>query len=71
MKKLILALRSRLQKPTIFLKWNPIDIHTNSYGNFVGKLWQANIYAQFILNPYAITSYYTPYLTKVDKNITQ
>lgn len=44
---------------------------TNSYGNFVGKLWQANTYAQFILNPYVMASYYTPYLTKVNKNITQ
>jgi hypothetical protein len=26
----ILALRSRLQKPTIFLKWNPKDILTNA-----------------------------------------
>jgi hypothetical protein len=44
----ILALRSRLQKPTIFLKWNLKDIHTNANGRFVGKLWQANIDAQFI-----------------------
>jgi hypothetical protein len=35
----ILALRFRLQRPTILLKWNPIDICTNSYGKFVNKLW--------------------------------
>jgi hypothetical protein len=68
MKKLILALKSRLQKPTTFLKWNSIDICTDSYENFVGKL---NTNVQFILNPYVVASYYIPYLNKVDKNITQ
>jgi len=65
------ALRFKLQKPIIFLKWNLMDIHTNSYGKFVGKLWQANINAQFILDPYAIASYCTSYLIKIDKNVTQ
>jgi hypothetical protein len=27
----ILVLKSRLQKPAIFCKWNPIDRCTNSY----------------------------------------
>ncbi len=62
-KNYMLALRSKLQKLIIFLKQNLIDIHTNSYGKFVGKLWQENIDAQFILDPYAIASYYTSYLT--------
>jgi len=35
----ILALRFRLQRPTILLKWYLIDICTNSYGEFVDKLW--------------------------------
>jgi hypothetical protein len=38
-KTYILELRSRLQKHTILLKWNPIDIHINSYGKFVDKFW--------------------------------
>jgi len=33
-------------------------------------LWEANINAQFILDPYA-TSYYTSYLTKVNKIVDQ
>jgi hypothetical protein len=70
-KNYMLALRSKLQKPIIFIKRNPIDIHTNSYGKFVSKLWQANSDAQFIIDPYAIASYYTSYLTKIDKNVTQ
>jgi hypothetical protein len=67
----IFTLRSRLQKPTIFLKWNPNDIRTNAYKRFVVKLWQANINAQLILDPYVATSYCTSYLTKVNKNVTQ
>jgi hypothetical protein len=33
----ILTLRFRLEKLIIFFKWNPIDIHTNSYEKNVGK----------------------------------
>jgi hypothetical protein len=62
-KNYMLALRSKLQNPIIFFKQNPIDIHTNSYGEFISKLWQANTNAQFILDPYAIASYCTSYLT--------
>jgi hypothetical protein len=39
----ILALRSKLQKPTIFLKWNIKNINTNAYGKFIGGLWEENI----------------------------
>jgi hypothetical protein len=39
----ILALRSKLQKPTIFLKQNLKNIHANTYGRFIDELWEANI----------------------------
>jgi hypothetical protein len=42
-KTYILALRSKLQKPTVFLKRNLKNIHTNAYGRFIGELWEANI----------------------------
>jgi len=67
----ILALCSTLQKPTLFLKRKPNDIQTNVYGKHVGPLWEANIDAQFILDPSTVISYCTSYLTKVDKSITQ
>jgi hypothetical protein len=47
----ILALCSTIQKPKLFSKWKPNDIWTNVYGNHVGSLWEANIDAQFILDP--------------------
>jgi hypothetical protein len=37
-KTYILAFRSKLQKPTIFLKRNPKNIHKNAYGRFIGAL---------------------------------
>jgi hypothetical protein len=63
----LLALWSTLQKPTLFLKCKPCDIHTNSFNIHVRPSWEANTYVQYILDPYAIISYYTSYLIKVDK----
>ncbi len=33
-------------------------------------MWFANIDIQFILDPYATITYYTSYVTKIDKSIT-
>jgi hypothetical protein len=67
----ILALCSTLQKPTLFLKRKANDIQTNVYGRHAKPLWEPNIDAQFILDPYVGVSYCTTYLTKVDKSIPQ
>jgi hypothetical protein len=66
----IMDLCSTLKRPMVIFKWNVIDIRTNVFGRFVGPLWQANTDAQFILDTYAIASYCTSYLTKVDKMVT-
>jgi hypothetical protein len=63
----LLALQCTLWKPTLFLKCKPCDIRINSFSIHVGPLWEANIDAQYILDPYATTTYYISYLTKVDK----
>jgi hypothetical protein len=34
-------------------------------------LWGANTNAQYILDPYAAAWYYTSYLTKINKYVTQ
>ncbi len=54
----------------MFFKCNPKDIKTNLFNKHTKPLWEANIDAQFILDPYA-TSYYTSYLTKVNKIVDQ
>jgi hypothetical protein len=33
-------------------------------------MWNANTYAQYVLNAYAATSYCTSYMEKVDKSMT-
>jgi hypothetical protein len=71
-KDIYLALWCTLQKPTLFLKRKPCDIHTNSFSIHVARpLWEANTYAQYILNPYVTTIYFTSYLTKIDKFVTK
>jgi hypothetical protein len=66
----IMALRSTLKKPVVFLKKNVIDIWINVFGRLVGPLWQTNTDAQFVLHPYVAASYCTSYLIKVDKFVT-
>ncbi len=66
-----LALQCTLWKPILFLKCKPCDICTNFINKHVGLLWEANTNAQYILNPYATTIYYTSSLTKVNKSRTK
>jgi competence CoiA-like predicted nuclease len=46
------------------------DIKTNAYAIKVATLWKANTNIQFFFDSYAATSYYTSYLTKFDKTVT-
>jgi hypothetical protein len=46
-------------------------MQTNPFGIHVENLWQANTNVQFILDLYATTSYYTSYLTKIEKRVTK
>jgi hypothetical protein len=54
-----LSLKIKLTKLHIFLKQTPIDMKTNAFNICRTYLWFANTYIQFILNSYAITTYYT------------
>jgi hypothetical protein len=67
----ILGLQYVIQKPISFLKCKPNDICTIVFGIYVGPLWETNIDAQYILDPYTIASYFTSNLTKIDKFVTQ
>jgi len=65
------ALQVNFFKPIIFLQRLCKDIWKNPFGIHVGNLWQANTHVQFILDPSAVTSYCTSYLTKIDKTVTK
>jgi hypothetical protein len=67
----ILGLWHAIQKPTLFFKCKPNDICINVFGIYVWPLWETNIDTQYILDPYAITSYFTFNSTKIDKFVTQ
>ncbi len=56
--------------PTLFLKRKVKHNRTNAYANQVAPLREANTNRQFILDPHVTTSYYTSFLTKIDKSIT-
>ncbi len=63
-------MEKQINKITYVLKQTPKNIKTNALNIRVVHLWFANIDNQFILDPYATTSYYTSYITKLDKSIT-
>jgi hypothetical protein len=57
-----------MNKVTIFSKWTPTNIKTNSFNINVNiHLWFANQNIQIILNPYATIRYYTSYMKKKDE----
>jgi hypothetical protein len=70
MKVHILSFKSKLTKLHIFLKQTLKNIKTNAFIKHVVHLWFANIDIQFILDPYATTTYCTSYTTKINKSIT-
>jgi hypothetical protein len=59
-----------IQKPTFFWKHKPNDIRTNAFNIYAWPLWEVNTHGQFILDPYAIITYYTFYLTKINYFVT-
>jgi hypothetical protein len=63
-------LTRKLTKPHCFLEKTSKNIKTNAFNIHVAHLWFANTDIQFILDPYAITTYCTSYMTKIDKSIT-
>ena len=60
----ILAIRNTLKRDTLFLKRAPSEIRINSYNTNLLKAWQANMDIQYVLDPYACTTYILSYITK-------
>jgi hypothetical protein len=65
MKIYVLNLKRKLTKLHFQKKLTPTNIKTNAFSIHVNiHLWFANTNIQIILNPYAITRYYTTYMEK-------
>ena len=55
----LLAIRSGLNTPTIFLKRQPDELRINNYNPACLSAWRANMDVQFVLDVYACTLYHT------------
>jgi len=66
----IQILQSTLKQPTMFLKLKESHICNNSFTKDIPNMWYANTDAQYVLNAYATTLYYSSYMMKVDKSMT-
>lgn len=65
----ILAIRSSLKSPKLFLKRGIEEIRINSYNELLLRAWEANIDVQFILDGYACASYLVSYVSKSQKGM--
>lgn len=65
----LLAVRSSLCSPKIFLKRLPCETRVNNYNTIALKCWEANMDIQFILDPYACVSYIVSYISKGQRGL--
>lgn len=63
------ALRSSIDRPTIFHKRLLKDNMVNAYNVNMLNIWEANIDVQFILNPHAAAMYVASYIMKGQKGM--
>ena len=60
----IIALRSCLKRPTVFLQQNMNELRINAHNEIILYLWKANMDLQYILDPYACVVYVVSYIGK-------
>ena len=70
-KTYILAIRSHLNCPTIFLRRRPNELRVNNYNPACLSAWRANMDVQFILDVYACAMYIVSYISKAQKGISE
>lgn len=58
----LLAIRSNLNSPTIFLKRQPNELRVNNYNASCLSAWRANMDIQFVLDIYACAMYIVSYI---------
>ena len=67
----LLAVRSSLNAPTVFLKRNPNELHINNYNPACLNAWRANMDIQYVLNVYACAVYIVNYISKAQKGMSE
>ena len=63
----LLAVRSNLKAPTIFLRRQPNEIRINNYNSACLSAWRANMDIQFVLDIYA----FAMYISKAQKGMSE
>ena len=67
----LLAIRSSLKTPTIFLKRKPNELRINDYNAACLSAWRANMDIQFVLDVYACAVYIVSYISKAQKGMSE
>ena len=67
----LLAIRSSLKAPTIFLKRKPSELRISNYNAVCLRAWHANMDIQFVLDVYACTMYIVSYISKAQKGMSE
>ena len=67
----LLAVRSHLNTPAIFLKRQPNELRINNYNPACLGAWRANMDIQFVLDVYACAMYIVSYISKAQKGISE
>ena len=67
----ILAVRSSIKAPKVFLKRKPNECRINPYMLLAAKGWLANHDLQFCLEPYAVASYIVSYINKDESGMSK
>jgi len=67
----MLAVRSSISRPTVFLKRSTNAIFINGYNKNLLIAWQANIDFQFVLDTYACAKYCVGYILKSDGGVSK
>ena len=67
----LLAIRSSLNSPTIFLKRQPNELRINNYNGSCLSAWRANMDIQFVLDVYACAMYIVSYISEAQKGISE
>lgn len=67
----IMAIRSSLKQPQIFLRRGSLEVAVNAYNVDLLNLLESNMDIQYIINPYACITYITNYITKIENGLTK
>ena len=67
----LLAIRSSLNAPTVFLQRKPNELLINNYNPACLSAWRANMDIQFVLDVYACAVYIVNYISKGQKGMSE